>query len=108
MHVLHPADSGMDRLVTFIHWNARSGLSQALAKANPGEIGLTSIEAWADGENGRAKFAEFRERFNRRWRIPEVRVYSTRWDLTSAIAIEMYVPASSSRLPRLKGPILKG
>lgn len=68
LHVLHPTDSVKDRLSAFIHWNDRSGLNQALAVAwaIPGEIDLASIEAWAEGENGRAKFAEFRERFNHR------------------------------------------
>ncbi|HEY9899112.1 MAG TPA: hypothetical protein V6D00_08010 [Pantanalinema sp.] len=67
LHVLHPTDSVKDRLAAFIHWNDRSGLSQALAvaKAIPDEIDLASLEAWAEGENGRAKFEEFRERFNR-------------------------------------------
>lgn len=65
LHVLHPTDSIKDRLAAFIHWNDRSGLSQALAvaKALPREIDLASIEVWAVGENGRAKFEEFRERF---------------------------------------------
>lgn len=67
LHVLHPTDSVKDRLAAFIHWNDRSGLSQALAvaRAVPGEIDLANIEAWAEGENGRAKFEEFRERFLR-------------------------------------------
>jgi hypothetical protein len=66
LHVLHPTDSVKDRLAAFIHWNDRSGLSQALAvaRAIPDDIDLASIEAWAEGENGRAKFAEFHELSN--------------------------------------------
>lgn len=65
LHVLHPTDSVKDRLAAFIHWNDRAGLSQALAvaRAMPGEIDLANIEIWAEGEHGRAKFEEFRERF---------------------------------------------
>lgn len=65
LHVLHPTDSVKDRLAAFLHWNDRSGLSQALAvaRACPHEIDLANIEAWAQEENGKTKFEEFRERF---------------------------------------------
>ena len=64
LHILHPTDSVKDRLAAFIHWNDRAGLSQALAvaRAQSGEIDVLSIEAWAEGEGGRAKFADFLER----------------------------------------------
>lgn len=67
LHVLSPTDSVKDRLASFIHWNDRAGLSQALAvaKAVPSEIDLANVEAWAESEAGGRQFKEFLERLQR-------------------------------------------
>jgi hypothetical protein len=62
LHVITPTDCVRDRLASFIHWNDRAGLDQALAVAKAQEVNIPLIEGWCRREGGEAKLREFSRR----------------------------------------------
>ena len=57
--ILSPTDCVKDRLSSYIHWNARECLDQAILVAKQHPVNFMAIEKWCIGEKGESQWNEF-------------------------------------------------
>lgn len=61
LKILSPTDCVKDRLASYIHWNARECLDQAVLVAKRHSVNLRAIEKWCIGEKGEDHWKAFVE-----------------------------------------------
>jgi hypothetical protein len=68
LKLLSPTDCIKDRLASYIHFNARECMDQALLVAKNQPFSLDKVKIWCENESGNAKqaFIEFKRRFENR------------------------------------------
>jgi hypothetical protein len=68
LKLLSPTDCIKDRLASYIHFNARECLDQAILVAKNQPFHLDQVRIWCENESGNAKqaFQEFKERLTNR------------------------------------------
>ena len=57
--ILSPTDCVKDRLASYIHWNARECLDQAVLVARRHAVNLKAVEKWCVEEKGESQWIEF-------------------------------------------------
>lgn len=63
--ILSPTDCVRDRLASYIFWNARECLDQAILVAKKQPIDLKKVETWCRKEGGENQFKEFKEKLEK-------------------------------------------
>lgn len=60
--ILTPTDCVKDRLASYIHWDARECLDQAVMVAKKHPVKLEEVKRWCIGEQGESQWEEFKKR----------------------------------------------
>lgn len=61
--ILSPTDCIKNRLASYIHWNVRDGLDQAVLVARAREFDDGEVRRWCEREGGLEPYREFRREF---------------------------------------------
>ena len=65
LRIFSPTDCIRDRLASYIHFNARECLEQAVLVANNQPFNLKKVEQWCSSEGAEDKFLEFKKRIRK-------------------------------------------
>lgn len=67
--LLTPTDCVKDRLASFIYWQDKQALEQAIMVAQDQEVDLKEVKRWAQSENHLDKYNDFAKLLKKKWPV---------------------------------------